>query len=812
MNNENLNEILTKEELAKINDKLKKNENITLPENLSPENMAEKLQKVEQFIPGTEKITPKKRNKKKIIYRSLATAAAFVIAVTSVMIVKPWQKETPVKNNNPTQKPVKVQDYAEIEEMFAEYSENYKEYNKVSRIESAFDTLTSFGSKADSEIIMEDAMAQNSVQYSYSNSSNVSVGSASSNNTKAPTSPQAEATQKGDADDHGETNEQVKGVGEADIIKNDGKYLYVVNPDNADWATYYDELYSDLEKTTVTGGQTTPGYNPYAKTTQPVPESADETDKDDEETKTGKPELRYDCSVSIVAPESDGSMDKVVKFNIEKPEDKDIYYMSIFEMYVSGNKLIALVNCQKYNDEQPEDHLYKNGRSYYYGGRDLSLTMAVCFDISNRAEPVETWRVYQDGDYVSSRLIGNQLLMISNYYVDISCDEEQVKKTCVPQVGCDSVAMGRVDADCITVMENVYDSCYLVVSTLDTENKDTLKTQAVLGAGENVYCTTETLYATSTDYVYSDGVEEIFGSTSSKTQIYKFDIRNFDVRYLGCGAVEGSALNQFSMDEYNGYLRIATTSGDWGESLVNQLYVLDSDLNIVGSVTDIAKGETIKSVRFTGDTGYVVTFEQTDPLFVIDLSDPKKPEIKGELKIPGFSTYLHPVGENLVLGVGVDGDENGQNGGMKVSLFDVSNPEKPVECDKVTVNGVDSDYRWVYVNSAAYYTHKALCWDSSDNTMYIPYGKSESVIASYDGSDFYQKDVAGIRAVTVDVNNKKLSTSADYISNSTEYENSFEFTRATYINDVVFGYSDADNILTSFDKNTQKQLHSVKIR
>ena len=95
--------------------------------------------------------------------------------------------------------------------------------------------------------------------------------------------------------------------------------------------------------------------------------------------------------------------------------------------------------------------------------------------------------------------------------------------------------------------------------------------------------------------------------------------------------------------------------------------------------------------------------------------------------------------------------------------------------------------------------------------MYIPYGKSEDLWASYDGSGYSHKDVGGILAVTVDTNNKKLSTSANYVSNSTEYKNSIEFTRTTYINNIIFGYSSADNILTSFDKTTQKQLYSVEI-
>lgn len=816
MNKDNFNEAFSEKEIEDINEKLKNSENIKLPEALKPEAIEEKLKNVEQFVPVSENKTTKKHSRKRIILSSVATAAAFVIAFTSVMIIKPWEKEPviknepPVKNNEEAFEAVQMQNYDEIEALFAGYSENYKKYYETYGISKDFGDFSYFGSKEEA-FISDDAVIMENSSASYSG-----------NTTATPpmnNSLQSQSLSGAGKENYGETNEQVEGVNEADIIKNDGKYLYVVNPDNADWSKFYDDIYAITGE--YSGGPVhyTPGYNPYARaTTIPsVDESAQTTQKavdNTEKTDESVPVLDYDCSISIVLPEADGSMDKVWTLDIAKPEDKEIYYMSVQEIYVRGNTLTALVDCRKFNDKEVyENDEYKTyGTAHrYYGGNDITLTMAVVFDITNRAEPVEIQRVYQDGGYISSRLIGNQLVVISNYYVDISLNEEYVKKICVPEVGCDSTAMGRIDTDCISIMGNVYDSCYLVVSTLNTEDNNSLKTQAVLGAGENVYCTTQTLYATSTDYDYDTGAEEVFGATSTKTQIYKFDIRNCDVKYLGCGAVEGSALNQFSMDEYNGFLRIATTIGDWGDSLSNQLYVLDKDLKVVGSVENIAKGEIIKSVRFTGNTGYVVTFEQTDPLFVIDLTNPQKPEIKGELKIPGFSTYLHPVGENLLLGVGVDGDENGQNNGMKVSLFDVSDPQSPVECDKITINGFESENKQMYVDTAAFYTHKALCWEEVNNTMYIPYGTREYVWATYQTYESYDKFTAGILAVKVNEADKKLSRTGDYISNSTDYENSAEFSRTTYMGNVLFGYSEFDNMLESFDKSTQKALDFVKI-
>ncbi|MBQ8766934.1 MAG: beta-propeller domain-containing protein, partial [Clostridia bacterium] len=159
---------------------------------------------------------------------------------------------------------------------------------------------------------------------------------------------------------------------------------------------------------------------------------------------------------------------------------------------------------------------------------------------------------------------------------------------------------------------------------------------------------------------------------------------------------------------YDGeYFRIATTVDNVTkdgevvsfsvEDRTNSLYILNNQMQIAGKVEGLAKGESIKSARFIGNMAYVVTFRQTDPLFVIDLSDPENPTVKGELKIPGFSEYLHPITENLIVGVGQDGTETGTNGDCKVSLFDVSNPYEPKETVSLPVSG-GSGYVWTGVS------------------------------------------------------------------------------------------------------------------
>ncbi len=172
------------------------------------------------------------------------------------------------------------------------------------------------------------------------------------------------------------------------------------------------------------------------------------------------------------------------------------------------------------------------------------------------------------------------------------------------------------------------------------------------------------------------------------TEIHRFDVSDPDeTAYTGSGAVDGYMLSQWSMSEHEGILRVASTTSPpfdptgeqqgESESYVTALATTGEKLTRVGRVGGLGRTEQIYAVRFMGDVGYVVTFRQTDPLYTLDLSDPTEPRVVGELKIPGYSAYLHPVGEGLLLGVGQDADASGQTQGLQASLFDVSDPAEP---------------------------------------------------------------------------------------------------------------------------------------
>jgi uncharacterized secreted protein with C-terminal beta-propeller domain len=234
----------------------------------------------------------------------------------------------------------------------------------------------------------------------------------------------------------------------------------------------------------------------------------------------------------------------------------------------------------------------------------------------------------------------------------------------------------------------------------------------VLADGQTVYSSLDRMYVATTKWV---PINEPQQWDESLNETYETSIHSFAIeageptRYVASGTVPGSLLNQFALDEHNGYLRAITTEGaPWSaaEQSDSSLRVLAEDgdqLVTVGAVGGLGRGERLYSARLMGDIGFAVTFRQTDPFYVLDLSDPFKPMVTGELKIPGYSSYLHPVGDiadsGLVLGVGQDATDIGQVRGLKLSLFDVSDPTNPVERDVWTLGGG---------SSGAEYDHRAF--------------------------------------------------------------------------------------------------------
>lgn len=379
------------------------------------------------------------------------------------------------------------------------------------------------------------------------------------------------------------------------------------------------------------------------------------------------------------------------------------------ELYLSGD-ILAVIG-----------HLYQGTGGKAGGPADImpaesSAVGVRLYDVRNPAEPKLVREAGNEGWHVSSRMSGNILYLISSMTPIYRIMEEEGDVRPYQYDSVRSDGGGPMDIDSITILPGPAGDSYTVISAIDLEGgaDASIKTEGFVGSGGGVYMSQENLYLASSEHqaelFAEDGSPD--GASGSYTKIFKYALDGTDVTFAASGEVQGTPLNQFSMDEHDGHFRIAVTDGNmWDEQRPSEsaVYVLDAELNETGSVTGLAKGERIYSARFMGDRAYVVTFRETDPLFAIDLSDPAAPAVLGELKIPGFSNYLHPLGDNHLIGFGQEtvtvkgeGPEpQVLTAGMKISLFDVSDMTAPKEVAVEVIGG-----RGTY--SELQYDHKAL--------------------------------------------------------------------------------------------------------
>lgn len=423
--------------------------------------------------------------------------------------------------------------------------------------------------------------------------------------------------------------------------------------------------------------------------------------------------------------------------------------------------------------------LYKNNlivQSNSFNSNYDSFTNIDIYSLSDIKNPKKIHSFKQQGSYVSSRITSDSLLVISNK--EIRSRLCKTDKDYLPETTLDG-SKKAVEPKDICIVENSKSASYLIVSKLDlVSQKMTAKTKAIAGAGSTVYCNENNLYVANAvfdtcDTAKNDDNNEIFYLSDCNTEIYKLDFKN-DIKFIAKATFSGTVNNQFSMDEYNGNFRIATTKYDKNSNQISNVYVLDKDLKKLGETDDFAKGEDIHAVRFSGDTAYVITFEYTDPLFVIDLSNPKKPIIKGSVKISGFSTNLIPIDSDTLLGIGTANDfSNPYARGIKFALFDVSDPQKPTVLDSKTIKNTASE---------AQDTHKAILVNKSENYFAIPF---EYVKANDNGIEQIK---AG--AIAFEIKDKKISIVKKY---STEIENA-DPVRSTIVDNVIYTFSDGEFI------------------
>jgi uncharacterized secreted protein with C-terminal beta-propeller domain len=262
----------------------------------------------------------------------------------------------------------------------------------------------------------------------------------------------------------------------------------------------------------------------------------------------------------------------------------------------------------------------------------------------------------------------------------------------------------------------------LTVLTVDlARGLPAVDADAVLTGGETVYASATSLYVATQRY-----------DSEARTLLHRFDTSDPDAtRYAGSGSVPGTLLNQFSLSEHAGVLRAASTREGNSESLVTTLAVQPDALVPRGRVAGLGRGERIYAVRFIGPLGYVVTFRETDPLYTLDLSDPDRPRAVGELELPGYSAYLHPVADGLLLGVGQEATRSGRVQGLQLALFDVSDPARPRRVQQLKLAE-----RWS--SSAVEWDHHAFLWWPEGSLAVLPVDAE-----TFHGAAGFRVDAAG---------------------------------------------------------------------
>jgi len=433
------------------------------------------------------------------------------------------------------------------------------------------------------------------------------------------------------------------------------------------------------------------------------------------------------------------------------------------------------------------------------------------YDVSDRENPRLQRELSADGQYVSSRMIGDYAYVVINEPV-----YEQDDKPNLPRIylGGNETEIPATDIYYSDVSDYYY--MYTTIMAINTQNDDQEPTYEtiLLGASSNLYVSLHNIYLTFP--VWGGDVGDF-----EKSSIHRIHIEGDEIEYVASGEVPGMVLNQFSMDEYDDYFRVATTTHE--RTSRNHVYILDMALNITGSLEDLAPGETIYSARFMGEKGYLVTFKQVDPLFVIDLSNPSHPKQLRYLKVTGYSDYLHPYDENHLIGIGKETTDAGEFAwyqGVKISLFDVTDVSKPLEIDKEIIGhrGTDSPVLW---------DHKAFLFDKSRNLMVIPVLEAKVDVTKYSEAELvwaygepvwqgaYVFDVSldegfQLKGRITHIENLSDLEEDYYYSYSYSYSYSpFSVERSLYINDVLYTISQAKikmNSLENLDYINEVQL------
>ncbi|MCM3636354.1 beta-propeller domain-containing protein [Sporosarcina luteola] len=490
----------------------------------------------------------------------------------------------------------------------------------------------------------------------------------------------------------------------------------------------------------------------------------------------------------------------------------DDYYPS--QLFLHDDLLIVLgEKMQRYPDTDKSNAMDKMMPMN-------SLTTVRLYNIEMPEKPVFIREIGVEGYMKSARKTGGMLYLVTNVFPNFWAMEEIEGDALRPRILDSNEKEEKfMEFKDISILPGAVDPSYSVIASIDLTTPKTaeLKTKGFLGSSDQMYMTKDHLYLTALKYeksTNSRGAEiMIWNPGKADTEIFKFKLDGTNVDFYQSAELSGTILNQFSMDEYKGNFRVVMTEGNmWDDKnpSKNHLYILNEKMEMTGSVKGLAKGERIYSARFMGDKAYMVTFRETDPLFVIDVADPAKPKVLGELKIPGFSNYLHPLDENHLIGFGYDtvAQKNPSGGepliltkGMKISLFDVTDFHNPKEKYTEIIGG-----RGTY--SPLQYDHKALFQHKKRNLFGFPVSMYE------EGAKDFEVDYKGSGALIYEITpDSGIVLKGDLVQKKASGEQYEEWEkqiqRLLYSGDSVFTLS-MDEV-KSYKLDSFKEISTLKM-
>ena len=604
----------------------------------------------------------------------------------------------------------------------------------------------------------------------------------------------------GGSEDYSTTNIQIGGVDEGDIVKNDGKYIYAISG-------------NDVVIVDAFPAEDSSEVSRIKLNTKPSGIYIN----DDKILVYGRSYLSSISSYRDMVPKNRFQNYSYVKiYNIsDRSNPKEIKSYD-FEGNLSDSRMIGDYiyfvtsnNLHFYDKNYPVPLLVEDGK--LLGSDPKNVNCSNCpdvyyFDMNYYSYNFTTVSAININDlsgniksevYMLDGYQNNLFVSLENLYITYNkrVSEEELVSDIVLEIIKEKISpqLTQRDRELIEKIENSDDD---LLSPMEKYEKIVM----IMAKYENLFSENESV---EIGEELKRRVKERYEDISKeleKTVIHKIGINDGDLKYKTSGEVTGVVLNQFSMDENNGYFRIATTKNRSWSSLADtdqkqsysNLYVLDNDMKVVGKVEGLAKGERIYSVRFMQNRAYLVTFKRVDPLFVIDLTNPENPKVMGELKVPGYSSYLHPYDDVTLIGLGKETDDTGRIiGGIKLSLFDVSDVKNPKEIDKFVLGDRSS-------NSIAINEHKAFLFSKDKNLLAIPVTMQEDIVKVQESAIFEEEMIMpsvrkyfnGVAVFNINKKGFELKGKIDHSDDENKsWNRSGNVQRSLYIDNVLYTLS-----------------------